>query len=163
MPPIDYPTPSSNTRRRRRPSPAPTPSINAVLGSSGQPSSPSYPSSPSAILHPAAKPYTAYSSSPTSPSSRSRDRRQPAQQQRGRGAVLARVLQGLTAPSIDDPSLTPAVRHQALAAVKASAETGIPASVLLAVNGQETAYSTNRNTSSAGARGAGQFLSLIHI
>ena len=46
----------------------------------------------------------------------------------------------------------------ARAAIRASQQTGVPASLLIGLTGQESAYGTNTGPSSAGARGEAQFI-----
>src|SRR5690606_27248045 len=46
----------------------------------------------------------------------------------------------------------------ARAAIRASRQTGVPASLLIGLTGQESSYGTNTGPSSAGARGEAQFI-----
>lgn len=62
------------------------------------------------------------------------------------------------ASSIDDPAQRAAALRLVPDAIVASRKSGVPASVLLAVSGQESTYGTNLGPSSAGARGVSQFI-----
>lgn len=72
-----------------------------------------------------------------------------------RAPYLNEALESLRSPL---PVSNPAAARMAPYAIEAAAETGVPASLLLAVSGQESAFGTNLGPSSAGARGEMQFI-----
>jgi len=75
---------------------------------------------------------------------------------RGPGPQTQRLRSILTQAlrTIDDPN----ARRLAPDAIRAARKTGIPASVLLALSGQESGYGVNTGPSSAGAQGVTQFI-----
>jgi hypothetical protein len=77
-----------------------------------------------------------------------------------RAAVAQQTAQRTATASLNAAlaGLTPAQRALAPFAVSAAQETGVPASVLLALSGQESNYGQNQGPSSAGARGITQFI-----
>ena len=79
-------------------------------------------------------------------------RRRPAPRVR---RVINRVAQ---IAESEVPGSGPTARRIARAAIRASRRTGVPASLLVGLTGQESAYGTNTGPSSAGARSETQFI-----
>lgn len=128
----------THRRRTRRPGGAPSPYVAPAP-------SPRYTGATTGI-----GPRRGTTAAPSTGGTRARSGRTttPLTPSRGRGATLSRVLAGLT----------PEQRALAPHAIAAARKTGVPASVLLSLTGQESDYGTNLGPSSAGARGETQFI-----